>query len=124
MNVALISLHVKDPSAAHRFYTEVLGFASQTFIPDANLAIVQSADGGPSVLLEPSDNPVAKAYMDGIYNLGMPIIIFGTTDITADYDRLLAHGVTFSKTPTADDYGIEAVFDDTCGNFISLRQPK
>lgn len=124
MKIAMTSVHVNDPAAAFKFYTEVLGFAERLFMPEANLAIVTAPDdpGGTGLLLEPSDNPIAKAYQTGLYNAGMPVIVLGTTDIQQDYERLKARGVVFKQTPTKAQMGTEAVFDDTCGNFVQLFQ--
>ena len=52
----------------------------------------------------------------------MPVIVFGTADIHADYARLTERGVVFRKEPTPTDYGISATFEDTCGNLIELVQ--
>jgi catechol 2,3-dioxygenase-like lactoylglutathione lyase family enzyme len=64
MKIALTSVFVPDPTAAHKFYTEVLGFASKMYMPEAYLAIVASPEdmNGTSLLLEPDNNPIAKAY--------------------------------------------------------------
>jgi hypothetical protein len=43
-------------------------------------------------------------------------------DVQAEYDRLLAAGVTFQGEPAEDFSGISAVFDDGCGNFVQLHQ--
>jgi hypothetical protein len=39
-----------------------------------------------------------------------------------EYERLTGMGVKFSKVPTKVDWGTEAIFDDTCGNFIQIYQ--
>ncbi len=31
-------------------------------------------------------------------------------------------GVVFTKEPTKTEWGTEAIFEDTCGNFIQLAQ--
>jgi hypothetical protein len=31
-------------------------------------------------------------------------------------------GVVFKKEPTKTEWGIEAMFNDTCGNFIQIAQ--
>src|SRR6476469_7131953 len=62
VKIAMTGIHVKDPKVAFKFYTEILGFVEHTYMPEANLAIVVSPDDaeGTALLLEPSDNPVAK----------------------------------------------------------------
>lgn len=124
MNIALVSLPVNDPMEAHRFYTEVLGFVSRTYVPEANLAIVASAEepDGTGLLLEPNDHPMARQYQQTIYDAGMPIIIFGVGDIQREYERLAGMGVEFLQEPTETEYGTLALLDDTCGNLIQLYQ--
>jgi len=124
MKIALVSLPVHDPLEAFRFYTEVLGFVSRTFVPEANLAIVASPEqpDGTGLLLEPSDNSISGPFQQGAYNAGLPIMVFGVEDIDREYGRLAARGVRFVQTPTKTDYGMVALFDDTCGNLIQLHQ--
>ncbi len=125
MNIALVGIHVNDPLQAYTYYTEVLGFASRMYMPEHLLAIVASPEepGGTGLLLEPSDNPIAKAYQSGLYEAGMPCIVFGVDDVQAEYERLLAKGVSFKQAPTRTDWGtVEAMFDDTCGNFVQIAQ--
>jgi predicted enzyme related to lactoylglutathione lyase len=109
---------------AHKFYTEVLGFLSRTHVPEANLAIVASPEDpdGTGLLLEPNDHPVARQYQQGIYDAGMPIMVFGVDDIQGEYERLTRLGVEFRQEPTRTDYGTLALLDDTCGNLIQLHQ--
>ncbi len=122
MKIKMVSVHVKDPIAAFKFYTDVLGFRETMFMPDAQLAIVHAPDQDVAILLEPSDNPVARGYMEGIYKLNLPIIVMGVPNVQAEYERLRSRGVKFLQEPKTDQYGTTAVFDDTCGNYIQLHQ--
>lgn len=124
MKIGLTSVYVDDPVEAFTFYTEVLGFIERQYVPEARLAIVASSEApnGTGLLLEPNDNPIAKAYQEALYDEGMPTIVFAVADVQEEYERLKELGVTFKKEPTPTDWGIEAVFDDTCGNFIQLAQ--
>jgi len=124
MKIALVSLPVNDPMEAHKFYTEVLGFVTRTFVPEAYLAIVASPEepDGTGLLLEPSDNPISKPFQRAVFNAGMPIMVFGVQDIHQEYERLARMGVKFTQEPTKTDYGIQALFEDTCGNLIQLYQ--
>jgi predicted enzyme related to lactoylglutathione lyase len=124
MKIALVSVFVNDPIEAFKFYTETLGFVEKVYMPEMYLAIVASPEDpdGTQVLLEPNGNLNTKTYFDGIYNAGLPVIVFGTKDIQKDYERLKGLGVKFKKEPAKTDLGIEAIFDDTCGNFIQLYQ--
>ncbi|MEX0662648.1 MAG: VOC family protein [Balneolaceae bacterium] len=124
MKIQLTSIYVNDPVEAFKFYTEILGFKEQMFMPEANLAIVVSPEEpeGTAILLEPSDNPIAKEYMVKLYEAGLPPIIFSVKDIQNEYKRLTKLDVEFKKKPTQMDWGWEAIFDDTCGNWIQLAQ--
>jgi predicted enzyme related to lactoylglutathione lyase len=125
MNIAMTSVLVNDPLEAFKFYTEKLGFLERLYMPEHNLAIVVSPEQpeGTGLLLEPTDNPIGKRHQVAIYEAGLPTIVFGTTDVQKEYERLKGLGVVFKKPPTKTDWGTEAVFDDTCGNFIQIYQP-
>jgi catechol 2,3-dioxygenase-like lactoylglutathione lyase family enzyme len=120
----MCSIHVQDPAAAHSFYTETLGFDTLMAMPEHNLFIVRDpgASGTVGLLLEPSDNPIASAYSKGLYDAGIPAIVFGAPDVRAEYERLSAAGVQFRGEPAEDPSGLSAVFDDGCGNYIQLHQ--
>ncbi len=124
MKIALTSVFVNDPLEAFRFYTEKLGFLEKMYMPEHQLAIVVSPEDpdGTGLLLEPNQNLGAKAFQEGIYAAGIPVIVFGVPDVQAEYERLKGRGVVFRKEPTTTDWGIEAVFDDTCGNYIQIAQ--
>jgi len=124
MKISLTSVSVNDPIAAHKFYTETLGFVSKMFTPEAMLAIVVSPEdqNGTALLLEPRGNLGSKEFFDGIYNAKMPVIIFGTDDIQRDFETLKSKGVVFNGEPKKTEYGTQVNFDDTCGNWIQLHQ--
>lgn len=124
MRVKMCGVHVTEPATAFAFYTGTLGFEELLAMPEANLFIVRSPQDpqGVGLLLEPSDNPIAQAYKDGLYGQGIPAIVFGVPDVQAEYERLRALGVRFTGEPTTDPSGISAIFDDTCGNYIQLHQ--
>ena len=96
MRIKMCSIHVDDPAAAFEFYTGTLGFEELVAMPEYRLFVVKSPDDpdGVGLLLEPSDNPVAKAYQEGVRGLGLPAIVFGTADVQAEYERLRGLGVT------------------------------
>jgi len=124
MKIKLTSVYVRNPAEAIKFYTEVLGFKEEMYIPESNLAIVVSPiePEGTMLLLEPNDHPLAKTYQEGLYKEGIPVIVFGVEDIQIEYERLKKLGVVFKKEPTETEWGIVAMFDDTCGNYIQLYQ--
>jgi predicted enzyme related to lactoylglutathione lyase len=121
----MCSIHVTDPATAHAFYTGTLGFETLMAMPEHNLFIIKDAgadDSSVGLLLEPSDNPIGADYMNAVHDAGMPAIVFGVPDVQAEYERLVAAGVTFTGEPTENPYGITAVFEDGCGNLVQLHQ--
>lgn len=125
MNISLTSVSVNDPIAAFKFYTEKLGFVEKMYQPEMKLAIVASAEdpNGTAILLEPRGGYGSKEFFDGIYNAGLPVIILGSADVRRDFEDLKAKGVEFKQEPTETPYGTQAIFDDTCGNYIQIHQP-
>jgi len=125
VKISLTSVFVDDPVKAFKFYTEVLGFVERMYIPEAWLAIVASPEepDGTGLLLEPNNNPIGKTYQQALYEQGLPAIVLGTEDVQKEYERLKGLGVVFSQEPTKMDWGTQAVFDDTCGNYIQIHQP-
>lgn len=126
MRLKMCSIHVKDPASAHEFYTGTLGFDTLMALPEHNLFIVKdpagSGGGGVGLLLEPSDNPIGATYMNALHDAGIPAIVFGVTDVRAEYKRLTAKGVIFQAEPAEGPGGTTAVLDDGCGNYVQLHQ--
>lgn len=124
MKISLVSIFVNSPTDAYKFYTEILGFQSHTYMPEAQLAIVVSAEDptGTALLLEPNATDWAKTYQAAVYGAGLPIIVFTVDDIESEVARLKTNGVEFSKEIAKTDWGLLAIFDDTCGNLIQLIQ--
>lgn len=124
MKIKMTSIFVHNPQNAFKFYTKVLGFVEVMYNPEANLAIVASPEEpkGTALLLEPNDNPIAGNYQKKLYETGIPCIVFSVDDIDQEYKRLSELGVVFKEKPALTDYGILAVFDDTCGNYVRLIQ--
>jgi predicted enzyme related to lactoylglutathione lyase len=124
MKIKMVSVPVKSPVDAHKFYTEKLGFVSKMFMPEAYVAIVASSEDpeGTGLLLEPSENTFYKTFQEEVYKAGMPIIVFGVTDVQKEYEKLKSRGIVFKKPPTKNEWGTEAIFDDTCGNYIQIHQ--
>ena len=73
--------------------------------------------------MPPQRNPTRKeTHQEALYKAELPVIVFGTEDIQKEYQRLKALGVVFKKEPTKTDWGMEAIFEDTCGNLIQIAQ--
>jgi catechol 2,3-dioxygenase-like lactoylglutathione lyase family enzyme len=50
------------------------------------------------------------------------VAVFTCDDIYATYEEMKAKGVLFTKPPTKEFYGTEAIFKDDSGNWFSLAQ--
>jgi predicted enzyme related to lactoylglutathione lyase len=125
MKVTLSSLYVDDQDKALRFYTEVLGFLPSQDIPAGGYRWItlKSPEGvGAELALEPNANPVALAYQQGLFEQGIPVNSFEVGDIHAEYRRLKAHGVVFTRDPMQTGPVWTAVFSDTCGNLVQIHQ--
>jgi predicted enzyme related to lactoylglutathione lyase len=129
MRISMVSVFVEDPVKAFKYYTEVLGFEEVMYSPENYLAIVKSPldSNGIFLLLEPTEPggiEIAKEYKQELYSLGIPVITFSSNDILKTVDELKKKGVNFKKDPVKTDYGYEAIFDDSNGNYIQLIQLK
>ena len=126
MRIHLSSIPVDDQDKALRFYTDVLGFEKKTEVPLGEhrwLTVVSpEAPEGPELVLEPDSHPAVKPFKEALVTDGIPFTSFAVTDITAEFERLQARGVTFTQEPVAMGPVVTAVFDDTCGNLIQIAQ--
>jgi predicted enzyme related to lactoylglutathione lyase len=124
MKIRLTSIYVEDTFKAFKVYTEVLGFVQRYYLPEGYLAIVASPEepNGTGLQLKPNENPIASHYQKALYEANMPVIVFSVNNVEEEYERLKDKGLVFRKEPTQTDWGIEAIFDDTCGNLIQLLQ--
>jgi catechol 2,3-dioxygenase-like lactoylglutathione lyase family enzyme len=123
MKISLTSIFVEDPIEAHRYYTEVLGFQSKEFQPEAHLAVVVSPEDpeGTALLLEPRGDSFARTYQEKVYQAGLPIIVFGADDIKTTRSDLESRGVKFRDDLAKPEWGIKNVLDDTFGNLIMIE---
>jgi catechol 2,3-dioxygenase-like lactoylglutathione lyase family enzyme len=128
MRVNVMSVMVDDQRKALRFYTEVLGFVKKREIPfgqHAWLTVVSSEQpDGTEVSLEPDAHPAARTFKEALVGDGIPWTSFAVDDVTAEHERLVGLGVTFTQPPTDMGQVTTAVFDDTCGNLIQIAAEK
>ena len=127
MRIKLNSIMVDDQAKALAFYTEVLGFVKKHDIPvggEFRWITVVSPEGPDDLelVLEPNANPVGKTYQEGLFSQGIPATAFEVSDLDAEFARLRAKNVAFTKEPTPMGPVKIAVFSDTCGNLIQLYQ--
>ncbi|GAB7389015.1 VOC family protein [Bacillaceae bacterium] len=134
MKIKLTSIFVDDQDKALKFYTEVLGFVKKQDFPvgGAKWLTVVSPEGPDDIelLLEPNGNPAvqingkpaAEAFQKALFEAGIPFTTFFVEDIHKEYERMKNLGVVFAMEPTKTEWGVQAIFDDTCGNLIMLAQ--
>jgi catechol 2,3-dioxygenase-like lactoylglutathione lyase family enzyme len=119
---------VDDQAKALRFYTEVLGFVKKVDVPVGEyswLTVVSPGDpDGTQLVLEPDVHPAARPFKAALVADGIPFTSFEVDDVQAEYERLVALGVQFTRPPTDMGTVIAAVFDDTCGNLLQIAREK
>lgn len=128
MRINVVTLYVTDQDKAKSFYTEKLGFRVKDDAPygptNRWLTVVSPEDEATELYLAHEDNyPGAKAYRQAMYEAERPAIGFAVADVRALHEELSAKGVTFTRQPTAEEYGGHgASINDGCGNIVNLHQ--
>lgn len=125
------SVMVLDQASAYDFYVNKLGFKAVTDVPmpQGGRWLTVSPPGQPDVELILSSvgqrtytaEKVAlltEMIKDGTFG----VAVFTCDDIYATYEEMKAKGVVFTKAPTKEFYGTEAIFKDDSGNWFSLAQ--
>ncbi|WP_166975290.1 VOC family protein [Brevibacterium atlanticum] len=124
MKVNWTSIFVTDQQKALDFYTEKLGFVLKHDIDLGGarwLTVVSPEDpDGVEIVLEPNSHPAVVPFTEALVADGIPMNQFAVDDVQAEYDRLVAAGVTFTQAPTTMGPMTTAVLDDTVGNLIQL----
>ena len=126
MRIKMTSVPVADQAKALAFYTDVLGFVLKRDDPagEYRAITVEQPDnpGEIELMLEPRGHPAAQVYFEALRKDGIPVAMFFVDDLDAEYQRLTGLGVQFPQEPTRSPWGYQAMFDDTCGNFILLHE--
>lgn len=126
MKIKLTTVHVTDQDKALRFYTEVLGLTKKTDFsqgPYRWLTVTSPEEPeGTELQLALDSDPAAKAYQQARFAQKQPAIMFYTTDVKSDYERIKARGAEFTMPPTDVTGSTIAMLEDTCGNLVQLTQ--
>jgi len=64
----------------------------------------------------------ASEYQQELINQVLTAIVLGIKDVQVTFIELKEKGITFTQNPTTNDFGSQAIFDDTCGNLIRIHQ--
>lgn len=127
-----VSIYVLDQNSAYDFYVNKLGFVVHTDAPmgpDARwLTVTPKEQPGLEIILmavkpgmgftEETAKKMRELVAAGTFGFG----VFETKNIQATYEELKAKGVEFTKAPTKEFYGTEALFKDDSGNWFSLGE--
>ena len=104
MRIKWSTLYVDDQEKALQFYTDKLGFHKKADFSQGNyrwLTVASPEDpDGVELVLESNANPAGKAYQEALRGKGQPAANFLVDDVQAEYDRLAANGVEFTKPVT------------------------
>ena len=126
LQIGLTTLYVDDQEKAHRFYTEVLGFAVKDDVSNEGFRwlTVTSPDDpdGCELQLALADDPAAKAYQQARFAQQQPALMFFSDDLEADCARIRAAGGDLAMPPTAVTGSTIAQVHDTVGNLLQLTQ--
>lgn len=125
LQIKLTSVMVDDQTKALAFYTDVLGFVKRMDFPVGEYRWITVAAAGRDDLelaLEPNANPAGKSFQQAMFGQGIPVASFESTDLDADYARLMKAGVAFTTPPTNAGAVKIAILADTVGNLIQLHQ--
>jgi len=125
------TLLVRDQEKAYDVYVNKLGFKVNTDMKMENgfRWLTVSPPGQPDVelvLAEPKEPMFAAELLPHVRALldrdAMGGGVWETDNCQKTYDELKAKGIAFSKPPTKEFYGIEALFTDGCGNWFSMTE--
>lgn len=128
------SIYVLDQESAYDFYINKLGFVEKMKIPIGDdafwLTVCPRDQKEIEITLMPINRggmfkaEVAQQLSELVKNGTLGFGVFECTDIYATYQELKDKGVVFTKEPTQEFYGVEAMFKDDSGNWFSLTQFK
>jgi catechol 2,3-dioxygenase-like lactoylglutathione lyase family enzyme len=125
------SVLVLNQDSAEDFYINKLGFKKITDVPmgaDGRwLTVAPPQQPGFEIVLSPVTRGMysaetAAALTELVQKGTFGVAVFTCDDIFATYEELKAKGVEFTKVPTKEFYGTEAIFKDDSGNWFSLAQ--
>jgi catechol 2,3-dioxygenase-like lactoylglutathione lyase family enzyme len=129
-----VSIFVLNQDSAYDFYINKLGFTVNTDAemgpgkrwltvcppdqPELEITLMLIDDG--MMFTSESAAAMRDLVAKGTFGFG----VFECDDLLATYEELTAKGVEFTKPPTKEFYGFEALFKDDSGNWFSLGERK
>ena len=129
-----VSIFVLDQVSAYDFYVNKLGFKVNTDAemgpgkrwltvnppeqPELEITLMLIDDG--MMFNQESAAAMRDLVSKGTFGFG----VFECNDLLATYEEMTAKGIEFTKPPTKEFYGFEALFKDDSGNWFSLGEKK
>jgi catechol 2,3-dioxygenase-like lactoylglutathione lyase family enzyme len=129
-----VSIFVLDQDSAYDFYVNKLGFKVHTDAPmgpgkrwltvcppeqpDLEISLMAIDEG--MMFKKDAAEKMRDLVKAGTFGFG----VFECNNLRATYEELTTRGVEFSKPPTQEFYGYEALFKDDSGNWFSLGEKK
>lgn len=129
-----VSVFVLNQDSAYEFYVNKLGFKVNTDAvmgakgrwltvnppeqPDIEITLIMIDDK--MMFTKEAAETMRELVKAGTFGF----LVFECDDMIATYEELKAKGVKFTKEPTKEFYGMNAVFVDDSGNWFSLGQKK
>lgn len=127
MYTHIVTVYVDDQEKARDFYTNKLGFELKQDTDYGNgtrwLTVISPRQPEIEIQLALPEFDEQRIAQQAAYKARRPFMSFATDDLQAEYESLKDREVSFTSAPQEQPYGgIDAVFDDTCGNIINLHQ--
>ncbi|OED44691.1 hypothetical protein AB833_00980 [Chromatiales bacterium (ex Bugula neritina AB1)] len=121
-----IALVVRDYDEALEYYVNKLKFEllEDTWQPEQKkrwVVISPPGSSGVALLLAKASNQQQVSAI-GNQSGGRVFLFLNTDDFWRDYQRMVAEGIVFVRSPVEQDYGTVAVFEDLYGNRWDLIQ--
>jgi len=129
-----VSVFVLNQDSAYDFYVNKLGFKVNTDAamspgmrwltvsppeqPELEISLMAISEG--MMFDSLAAQQMQELVQRGTFGFG----VFECDDLIATYEELKAKGVEFTKAPTKEFYGFEALFKDDSGNWFSLGERK
>lgn len=124
--IAQLALVVKDYDEAIAFYRDKLKFQliEDTTLSEVKRWVVMAPPGNSNtyLLLAKAANEEQLSRV-GNQTGGRVFLFLYTDDFKRDYEYYLSVGVKFVRTPSKEEYGTVAVFEDIYGNLWDLIEP-
>lgn len=119
-SIVHVALLIRDYDEAIAFYTEKLHFTlvEDTYQPAQDkrwVTIAPPGSSGTTVVLAQAAQPGQELHI-GNQAGGRVFLFLDTDDFQRDYEDMVAQGIEFVRQPTAEPYGMVAVFKDLYGN--------